>query len=103
VRHATVRNAAGVAVNVRAAVNNDAWLQKEFLETVQDRGAAIIAARKSSSAASAAKAAVDHVREWISGTPGGTVSSMAVISDGNSYGVPEDLVYSFPCICQNGE
>jgi len=103
VRHATVQNAAGVGVNVRTAVNDDAWLQKEFLETVQDRGAAIIAARKSSSAASAAKAAVDHVREWINGTPQGTVSSMAVISDGNPYGVPGDLIYSFPCICQNGE
>jgi len=102
VRHAKVRTASGEK-SVRAALNNDAWLQKEFLETVQDRGAAIIAARKSSSAASAAKAAVDHVREWVLGTPAGTVSSMAVISDGNPYGVPGDLIYSFPCVCQNGE
>lgn len=102
IRHAKV-DLNGKQVPVRSAVNNDAWLQKEYLETVQDRGAAIIAARKSSSAASAAKAAVDHVREWVCGTPEGTVSSMAVISDGNSYGVPSDLIYSFPCICKNGE
>jgi len=102
IRHAKVA-VDGKSSPVRAAVNNDAWLQKEYLETVQDRGAAIIAARKSSSAASAAKAAVDHVREWVLGTPEGTVSSMAVISDGNSYGVPADLIYSFPCVCKNGE
>jgi malate dehydrogenase len=103
VRHAKVQDASGKSTPVRTAVNNDAWLQKEYLDTVQDRGAAIIAARKSSSAASAAKAAVDHVREWVLGTPEGTVSSMAVISDGNPYGVPGDLIYSFPCVCKNGE
>lgn len=102
IRHAKVVTD-GKAVAVRQAVNDDAWLEKQYLETVQDRGAAIIAARKSSSAASAAKAAVDHVREWVLGTPEGTVSSMAVISDGNTYGVPADLIYSFPCVCRNGE
>jgi len=102
IRHAKVE-VEGKTSPVRAAVNNDAWLQKDYLETVQDRGAAIIAARKSSSAASAAKAAVDHVREWVLGTPEGTVSSMGVVSDGNSYGIPADLIYSFPCVCRNGE
>lgn len=102
VRHAKVE-VDGKTVPVRKAVNDDAWLEKQYLETVQDRGAAIIAARKSSSAASAAKAAVDHVREWVLGTPEGAVSSMAVISDGNSYGVPADLIYSFPCVCRGGE
>jgi malate dehydrogenase len=103
IRNGKVTDASGKSTPIRTAVGNDAWLQKEYLDTVQDRGAAIIAARKSSSAASAAKAAVDHVREWICGSPEGTVASMGVISDGNTYGVPADLIYSFPCVCKNGE
>jgi len=102
IRNAKV-NVEGKSIPVRTAVNDDAWLQKEYLETVQDRGAAIIAARKSSSAASAAKAAVDHVRDWVLGTPEGTLSSMSVLSDGNRYGVPADLIFSFPIVCRNGD
>lgn len=105
IRHAVVKDypTPGAITPVRQAVNDDAYLEGDFLTTVQDRGAAIIQARKSSSAASAAKAAVDHVREWMCGTPAGTVSSMAVISDGNPYGIPDDIIYSFPCVCENGE
>jgi len=77
------------------------WLETEFISTVQKRGAAVIAARKLSSAASAAKAICDHLRDWHMGT-GGKVVSMGVTSDGNSYGVPEGLVYSFPCKCTAG-
>jgi len=75
-----------------------AWLEGEFLATVQQRGKAIIEARGASSAASAANALVDHVRNWVGGdaTPDGEYVSMAVPSDG-SYGVPEGLVFGFPC------
>lgn len=75
------------------------YLQKEFIEIVQKRGAAVIAARKMSSAMSAAKAAADHVRDWWLGTNGGFVS-MGVISDG-SYGIPKDLMFSFPVEIKN--
>jgi len=93
----------GQSTPVQTAVNDDEWLQTTFLTTNQQRGAAIIKARGASSAASAAKAAVDHMREWMLGTPAGTVSSMGVCSDGNPYGIPDDLIYSFPCVCENGE
>jgi malate dehydrogenase len=76
-------------------VGDQAWLENEFIPTVQQRGAAIIEARGASSAASAANAAIDHVREWVAGTPEGDWVSMAVPSDG-SYGVPEGLISSFP-------
>jgi malate dehydrogenase len=79
-----------------------AWLEGDFIPTVQQRGAAIIEARGSSSAASAANAALDHVRDWVLGTPDGDWVSMAVPSDG-SYGIPEGLVSSFPCTCRAGE
>lgn len=88
---------------VRAAVNDDAWLDGEFLSTVQDRGAAIIKARQKSSAASAASSCVDHVRNWVLGTQKGEFVSMGVYSDGKTYGVPEGLIFSFPCQCYNGE
>jgi len=80
---------------VRASVADDEWLQGEFISTVQQRGGKVIAARKLSSAASAAQAIVDHMRDWIKGTPEGTFVSMGVYSDG-SYGIPEGLIYSFP-------
>lgn len=78
----------------------DAWLKGEFLEIVQKRGAAVINARKMSSALSAAKAAADHMRDWWLGTPSGTHVSMGVVSDG-SYGAPEGVVFSFPVTCED--
>ncbi len=69
---------------------------------MQQRGAAVIAARGSSSAASAASAAVDHLHDWVHGTPEGDWVSMAVPSDG-SYGIPEGLVFSYPCTIRDGE
>ena len=83
-------------------VNDQAWLDGEYIPTVAKRGAAIIKARGSSSAASAANAAIDHVRDWVRVTPAGDWVSMAVPSDG-SYGVPEGLISSFPCTCAGGE
>ncbi len=80
---------------------DQSWLTDEFIPTVQQRGAAIIKARGLSSAASAANAAIGHVRDWALGTAGESVS-MAVYSDG-SYGIAQGLIYSFPCTCENGE
>ena len=71
------------------------YLQNEFVETVQKRGAAVINARKMSSAMSAAKAAADHIHDWFFGTAPSTFVSMGVVSDG-SYGIPKDIVFSFP-------
>jgi malate dehydrogenase len=81
--------------NAAARVDDQAWLENEFIPTVQQRGAAIIEARGASSAASAANAAIDHVRDWTVGTPEGDWVSMAIPSDG-SYGVEEGLISSFP-------
>ena len=94
--HANVdgRNAAGV-------VNDQQWLESEFIPTVQKRGAAIIEARGSSSAASAANAAIDCVHDWVLGTPEGDWVSMAVASDG-SYGVVEGVISGFPCTTRDG-
>ncbi len=78
------------------------WYQNTFIPTVQQRGAAIIKARGASSAASAANAAIDHLRNWALGTPGDEWVSMGVFSDG-SYGIAEGLIYSFPCRCSNGD
>lgn len=88
--HATINGAP-----VEKAVNDDAWLQENFVPTVQKRGAAVIAARKLSSAMSAAKAACDHVKAWWNGTKPGEMVSMGVFSDG-SYSTPEGIMYSFP-------
>jgi malate dehydrogenase len=77
------------------------WLVKDFIPTVQQRGAAIIKARGASSAASAASAAIDHMRDWVLGTPGDDWVSMAVPADG-SYGIAEGIIYSFPCRCAKG-
>ena len=79
------------------------WLDSEFLSRVQKRGAEIIAAMNKSSAASAANAICDHVRDLWLGTKPGVCVSMAVISDANPYGVPEGLFYSFPCTVKNQE
>jgi malate dehydrogenase len=78
------------------------WIQESFIPTIQQRGAAVIKARGSSSAASAASAAIDHVHDWVHGTPAGDWVSMAVASDG-SYGIPEGVVYSYPVVCRNGD
>jgi len=95
--HAKVRGE-----NAAETVDDQEWLENDFIPTVQKRGAAIIEARGASSAASAASAAVDHVRDWVSGTPDGDWVSMAIASDG-SYGVQEGLISSFPCTCSGGE
>lgn len=90
-------------VDGRAACElvDQSWIEEEFIPGVQQRGAAIIRARGLSSAASAANAAIAHLRDWVFGTDGEVVS-MAVCSDG-SYGVAEGLIYSFPCICEAGD
>ncbi len=82
-------------------VNDQQWLESDFIPTVQKRGAAIIEARGASSAASAANAAVDHVHDWVLGTPDGDWVSMAIHSDG-SYGVEEGIFSSFPVTCSGG-
>jgi malate dehydrogenase len=88
--------------NAAATVNDQAWLENEFIPTVAKRGAAIIKARGLSSAASAANAAIDHMNSWVMGTPAGDWVSMAIPSDG-SYGVPEGIISSFPCVCADGD
>jgi len=88
--------------NAAQVVNDQGWIEKEFIPAVQQRGAAIIEARGSSSAASAANAAIDHVRTWVTGTPAGDWTSMGIPSDG-SYGVPEGLISSFPVTTKGGE
>ena len=88
--------------NAATLVNDEAWLCETFIPTVAKRGAAIIKARGLSSAASAGTAAMDHVRNWVQGTPAGDWVSMSVSSDG-SYGVTAGFISSFPCTCANGE
>lgn len=87
-------------VQAAKAVDDQAWIENDFLPNVGKRGAAIIEARGASSAASAANAAIDHVKDWVSGTSDWV--SMGVVSDG-SYGIPEGLICGFPCTCSNGE
>jgi len=91
--------AAGKAVK---SLVSDEWNKNEFIPTVQQRGAAIIKARGASSAASAASAAVDHMRTWALGSNGKWVS-MGVFSKGNPYGVDEDLIFAFPIVCEGGD
>ncbi|MEE2040605.1 malate dehydrogenase [Nocardiopsis sp. CT-R113] len=88
--------------NAAKAVGDQAWLENDFIPTVAKRGAAIIEARGASSAASAANAAVDHVHDWVNGTPEGDWTSAAIPSDG-SYGVPEGLISSFPVVSRDGK
>jgi malate dehydrogenase len=96
ITHATVKGQ-----DAMAAVDNDReWLENDFIPTVQKRGAAIIDARGASSAASAASAAIDHVHDWVLGTPEGDWVSMAVAADG-SYGI-EGVFSGYPCTCSNG-
>jgi len=86
--------------SVKALINDEAWNRDSFIPTVGKRGAAIIEARGLSSAASAANAAIDHMRDWVQGTNGRWVT-MGIASDG-SYGIPEDVMYGFPVVCANG-
>ena len=83
-------------------VDDEGWIFDDFIPTVAKRGAAIIDARGASSAASAANAAIDHVHDWVLGTPDGDWVSMGVPSDG-SYGIPEGIISGFPCTCGNGD
>jgi malate dehydrogenase len=94
--HATVGGQAA------SGLVEQAWLESDFIPTVQKRGAAIIDARGASSAASAANAAIDHMRVWCLGTPADDWVSMAVPSDG-SYGIAEGIITGFPCTTKNGE
>ena len=87
--------------SVAAIIDDQGWIEDDFIPTVQQRGKAIIDARGLSSAASAANAAIDHIHDWVLGTPEGDWVSMAVPSDG-SYGVPEGILYGFPCTCKDG-
>mgnify|MGYP003967610475 FL=1 len=91
-------------VNGQAAIDmvDQSWYEDDFIPTVQQRGAAIIAARGASSAASAANAAIAHMRSWALGTAADDWVSMGVYSDG-SYGIAEGLIYSFPCVCKDGD
>jgi malate dehydrogenase len=88
-------------ISAAVAVNDDEWLRATFIPTVAKRGAAIIEARGASSAASAANAAIDHVYDWVNGTPAGDWTSVALPSDG-SYGVAEGLISSFPAVSRGG-
>ena len=96
-RHAKVRGS-----SAWEAVGDETWIAEEFIPTVAKRGAAVIEARGASSAASAATAAIDHVRDWTLGTADGDWVSMGAVSDG-SYGVDEGLVSGFPCSCADGQ
>jgi malate dehydrogenase len=96
IHHAMVKGSAA------SDLVDEAWLADEFIPTVQQRGAAIINARGASSAASAASAAIDHVRDWALGTADGDWVSMGIPADG-SYGIAEGIVYSYPVRCAGGE
>ena len=95
IHHAEVKGQAAVSLV------DDGWMLEDFIPTVQQRGAAIIKARGASSAASAAAAAINHVRTWVLGSHEGDWVSMGVPSDG-SYGIEAGIIYSYPCVCKNG-
>jgi malate dehydrogenase len=95
-------HAASVAGKPALSLIDQEWYAKTFIPTVQQRGAAVIEARGSSSAASAANAAIDHMRDWALGTAAGDTVSMAVYSDG-SYGIEKGLIYSYPVTCSGGD
>src|SRR5678809_698478 len=88
--------------NAAKLINDQAWVEGTFIPTVQKRGAAIIEARGLSSAASAANAAIDHVRDWVKGSRDGDWVSMGIPSDG-SYGIPEGVMYGYPVTCKGGK
>jgi malate dehydrogenase len=87
--------------SLKSLINDDVWNKDVFIPTVGKRGAAIIEARGLSSAASAANAAIDHIRDWVLGTNGKWVT-MGIPSDG-AYGIPEEIIYGYPVTCANGE
>jgi malate dehydrogenase len=87
---------------VWSMINDASWLKENFIPTVQKRGAAIIEARGLSSAASAANAAIDHVRNWVLGTAPGDWVSMGIPADG-SYGITDEIIFGYPVTCANGE
>jgi len=93
---------AKVAGKAAAELIDEGWTQRTFIPTVQKRGAAIIEARGASSAASAASAALDHMRDWVQGTVDGHWTSMAIPSTG-AYGVAEEIIYSFPVTTKDGK
>ena len=93
---------ATVAGQPALRIVDDGWFKDTFIPTVQQRGAAIIKARGTSSAASAASAALDHIHDWMLGTPAGDWVSMGIPSDG-SYDIPEGVIYSYPVTCKGGE
>ena len=95
--HAKVKGSAAAEV-----IGDQDWIENDFIPTVQKRGAAIIEARGASSAASAANAAIDHVHDWVLGTPDGDWVSMAIRSDG-TYGIQEGIFCGYPCTCSGGE
>jgi len=99
--YVTCAQSGKVKTSLRTAINDDFWIDNTFISTVQQRGKAIIDARGMSSAASAANACLDHVRDWLCGTDGRVVS-MAVCSLGNEYGIDDDIIYSFPVTCDEG-
>ncbi|HET9819298.1 MAG TPA: malate dehydrogenase, partial [Rhodanobacteraceae bacterium] len=96
IHHATVKGKPALSLV------DQAWYEKEFIPIVQQRGAAIIKARGASSAASAANAAIDHMRSWALGTPEGDWVSMGIPSDG-SYGIEPGVIYGYPVTCKNGK
>ena len=93
---------ATVAGKPALSLVDEGWYKDQFIPIVQQRGAAIIKARGASSAASAASSAIDHIRDWVRGTPEGDWVSMGIPSDG-SYGVPAGVIYGFPVTCRNGQ
>jgi len=93
---------AGVSGSAATDLVEQNWLTEEFIPVVQQRGAAIIKARGASSAASAASAAIDHMRDWALGTPDGDWVSMAIPADG-SYGIEPGIIYSYPVRCSGGQ
>jgi len=93
---------ADVAGVKASSLLDQAWLENDFIPTVQKRGAAIIEARGLSSAASAANAAIDHIRDWVLGTPAGDWVTMGIPSDG-SYGIPEGVIFGYPVTCKDGK
>lgn len=99
--YADYRFATTLGSNVKELINDESWNREVFLPTVGKRGAAIIEARGLSSAASAANAAIDHMRDWALGSDGRWVT-MGIPSDG-SYGIPKDIIYGMPVVCSNGD